>query len=156
MPRRGIQNKYLVCADAVYNSHIANMFIQQIMKQGKKRLAYRILSSCLSLISETTDESGVEVLRQAIFHVTPVVEVRPRRVGGSVYQVPVDVSPERGRSLAVRWIVQAARQRPGRGMVQKLAGEFIDASKHTGYAIRKREDMHRMAEANKAFAHFGS
>jgi len=139
--------------DTLYQSQLVRMFVNQIIKNGKSRLAHTILYTAIENIGETAGQDGLDVLRKSVVNVTPLVEVRPRRIGGSVYQVPMEVTSERGTALAIRWIVQSARKRPGRGMTAKLAAELLDASKQTGNAVRKREDMHRMAEANKAFAH---
>ena len=155
MSRKSFQVKHKSPAtDTLYHSRLVRMFVNQVVKNGKTRLAHTIVYTALDTIQQTTGQDGVEVLRKAVLNVTPLVEVRPRRIGGSVYQVPMEVESERGTALAIRWIVQASRSRPGRGMIAKLANELVDASKRTGNAVRKCEDMHRMAEANQAFAHF--
>jgi len=155
MPRKSFEVRHSSPkVDTVYQSQLVRMFVNQLIKNGKARLAHRILYTALENVAQTTGEDGLDILRKAVVNVAPLVEVRPRRIGGSVYQVPMEVTSERGTALAIRWIVQSARKRPGRGMIAKLANEFVDASKQTGNAVRKREDMHRMAEANKAFAHF--
>jgi small subunit ribosomal protein S7 len=146
------------------------MMLSRILQDGKKNLARRIFYQALEIVDQASAVKGnlpvepgktptesvqaLKVFQQAVLQVTPVVEVKSRRVGGSNYQVPLEVQPERGTSLALRWIVQAARQRPGRDMATKLANELMDASNKTGSAIRKREETHRMAEANKAFANY--
>lgn len=155
MSRKPVQRTHISPkVDTLYQSQLVRLFVNQIIKNGKSRLAHRILYTVLETLGQTSGQDGLEVLRKSVVNVTPLVEVRPRRIGGSVYQVPMEVSSERGTALAIRWIVQSARKRPGRGMITKLAAELLDASKATGNAVRKREDMHRMAEANKAFAHF--
>jgi small subunit ribosomal protein S7 len=128
----------------------------QLVKNGKTRLAQRIITNCFCVIEQHQQRESSGVLTSAVTNVTPVVEVKPRRIGGSVFQVPVQVFPERGNVLAIRWIVQSAKTRAsGRGIASKLAGEILDASENTGGAVKKRESIHKMAEANKAFAHYG-
>jgi small subunit ribosomal protein S7 len=124
------------------------------MKQGKKSLAEHIIYGALEIIRERTGEDPLKVFRQAVDNVKPVLEVRSRRVGGSTYQIPVDVPPDRRVALSMRWIVGSARSRGERGMMRRLAAELVDAYNNTGSAVKKREDTHRMAEANKAFAHY--
>ena len=124
------------------------------MRHGKKSLAARIVYDAMKIIEERTGGDPIEVFERAIRNLTPLVEVKARRVGGATYQVPMEVRSERGTTLALRWLVQYSRQRPGRTMASKLANELMDASNETGTAIRKREETHRMAEANKAFAHY--
>jgi small subunit ribosomal protein S7 len=138
----------------VHNSVLAQRFINRLMLGGKKSTAERIFYGALDAIEKKTGTPGIEVFEKALKNVMPILEVRPRRVGGSTYQVPVEVRPERRTSLALRWIVTIARKRGGRTMVEKLAGEFMDAANGQGASIKKREDGHRMAEANKAFAHY--
>jgi small subunit ribosomal protein S7 len=153
MPRKSFKIQYKsVQTDTLYKNNLVRLFVTQIIKQGKSRLAHRIVYTAIDMCG-TSKEDGVDILSKAVLNTTPTVEVRPRRKGGSVYQVPVDVSTERGTALAIRWIVQSARVRPGRNMAVKLGNELADASKNTGTAIRKRDDMQRMAEANKAFSH---
>ena len=153
MPRKSFKINYKSPeTDTLYKNKLIRLFVTQMIKKGKALLAHRILYTALDMCG-TSKEDGVEVISKAVFNTTPNVEVRPRRKGGSVYQVPVDVSTERGTALAVRWIVQSARLRPGRSMPFKLANELADAAKNSGAAVRKRDDMQRMAEANKAFAH---
>jgi small subunit ribosomal protein S7 len=130
------------------------MLMRKIMMRGKASLAARILYEALDLVRERTGQEPLAVLENAVRNVTPLVEVKARRVGGATYQVPVEVRPERGTSLALRWLVTFARTRSGRTMSAKLANEIIDAANETGGAIRRREEVHRMAEANKAFAHY--
>jgi len=124
------------------------------MKQGKKSLAEHIMYGALEIVRERTSEDPLKVFRQAVENVKPVLEVRSRRVGGSTYQIPVDVPPDRRIALSMRWIVGSARSRGERGMMRRLAAELVDAYNNTGSAVKKREDTHRMAEANKAFAHY--
>jgi small subunit ribosomal protein S7 len=198
MPRRAykIHKQRKLSVNTKGESSLIQKFINQIVKDGKTRLAQTILYSAIENIEKNADATpklqkdssanasqagtqinssvaqtsasvepknttdtmvhseGIQVLRQAVLNVTPLVEVKPRRIGGSVFQVPIEVHSERGTVLAVRWIVQSARQRAGRGMANKIASELIDASQNTGSAMKKREDVHRMAEANKAFAHY--
>jgi small subunit ribosomal protein S7 len=140
--------------ETFYQSRLVFLFRKRLLQDGKSSLARKILFRAFQSIEETSQQPGVEVLREAVLNVTPIVEVKPQRRGGTVFQVPVEVSPERGTLLALSWLAQAARQRSGRGMVSKLAAELIDASKKTGSAVRKKEELHRMAEANKALSHF--
>ena len=128
--------------------------INKVMLDGKRNLAERIVYGSLDLIRERTNQDPLEVLETAMKNIQPVLEVRPRRVGGATYQVPMEVRPERRASLAFRWVVDQARQRSERTMIERLAAEILDAANNTGGAVRKKEEMHRMAEANKAFAHY--
>jgi len=154
MPRRNRPPKRIPPNDVKYdNLHVA-MFINRMMRGGKKSLATRIMYQAMEAMGERTKKDPVEVFETAIRNVAPAVEVKPKRVGGSTYQVPIDVSQERGITLAMRWLIQFARDRSGRSMAEKLANEFIDASNLRGGSVKKREDTHRMAEANKAFAHY--
>jgi small subunit ribosomal protein S7 len=154
MSRRATPQKRTVTPDPIYHSRLVSMLINRILKEGKKTVAQKILYQAMKQIEDTTQKDPLEVLRQAVLNVTPLVEVKSRRVGGSTFQVPLEVKSERGTTLGLRWLLDAARNRSGRGMVSKLANEIIDASNHTGNATRKREETHRMAEANKAYAHF--
>ncbi|MBE9214857.1 MAG: 30S ribosomal protein S7 [Richelia sp. RM2_1_2] len=154
MSRRGVIQRRAVPPDSVYNSRLISMTIRRIMRHGKKSLAARIVYDAMKIIEERTGNDPTEVFERAIRNLTPLVEVKARRVGGATYQVPMEVRSERGTTLALRWLVQYSRQRPGRTMASKLANELMDASNETGSAIRKREETHRMAEANKAFAHY--
>ena len=140
--------------DSVYRSRLVSLFRKRLLKSGKASLARKIVTESFDSIAETTNQDPLDVLREAVLNVTPLVEVKPQRRGGTVFQVPVEVQPERGTLLALSWIAQAARQRGGRGMVAKLSAELLDASKKTGNAVRKKEELHRMAEANKALSHF--
>lgn len=154
MSRRGVTQRRAVPADSVYNSRLVNMMIRRIMRHGKKSLAARIVYEAMKTIQERTGNEPLEVFERAIRNATPLVEVKARRVGGATYQVPMEVRQERGTTLALRWLVQYSRQRSGRTMAMRLANELMDAANETGSAIKKREETHRMAEANKAFAHY--
>ncbi len=154
MPRRGPAELRQIPPDPVFGSVIVQKLINRVMKDGKKTVAERIVYGALEQIWEKTGDNPLNVLQQAISNVMPVLEVRPRRVGGQTYQVPMEVTARRRLSLALRWIVLAARERAERGMINKLAAELMDAARGEGGAMKKREDTHRMAEANKAFAHY--
>jgi len=154
MPRRGEVQARPVEPDSIYNSALVTQVINKVMTQGKKSTAEQIVYGALERIGEKTGKPPVEVLEQAVKTVTPVLEVKSRRVGGANYQVPVEVPQRRGRTLALRWIVTFARDRREKHMVDKLAAEILDASQNKGNAVKKREDTHKMAEANKAFAHY--
>jgi small subunit ribosomal protein S7 len=140
--------------DPIYNSKLVARLINHIMKDGKKSVAQRILYEAFELIRQRTGKDPMEVLEQALKNVMPVLEVRARRVGGANYQVPVEVKPERRQTLGLRWLVQYARLRGEKTMQERLAAEIIDAANNTGAAVKKKEDTHKMAEANKAFAHY--
>jgi small subunit ribosomal protein S7 len=154
MPRRKVVAKRPVLPDAKYNDLFITRCVNVLMKQGKKSLAEHIMYGALEIVRERTGEDPLKVFRQAVDNVKPVLEVRSRRVGGSTYQIPVDVPPDRRVALSMRWIVGSARSRGERGMMRRLAAELVDAYNNTGSAVKKREDTHRMAEANKAFAHY--
>ena len=154
MPRRAKVQKRNIIPDPRYNSELVTRFINKIMQRGKKGLAERILYGAFETIQAKTGRNALEVFEQAIYNVTPVVEVKPRRVGGATYQVPVQIEGDRRRSLAIRWLLTAARNRPGKTMEERLANEILDAFNGTGATIRRREDTHRMAEANRAFSHY--
>lgn len=154
MSRRIRVQKRPVPPDSVYNSRLISMTIRRLMKSGKKSVASRLLYDALKVIEERTNQDPLEVFETAVRNATPLVEVKARRVGGATYQVPMEVRPDRGIALALRWLVSFSRQRAGKSMVSKLANELMDAANETGGAIRKREETHRMAEANKAFAHY--
>jgi small subunit ribosomal protein S7 len=154
MPRRYRPPKREVEPDVRYNSVMVARFINKIMKDGKKSIAARIVYDALDIIQARMKRPPLEVMEDAMRNVSPVLEVKPRRVGGSTYQIPVEVSPGRRLSLAMRWLLAAAHNRPGKSMAEKLAGELMDAARETGAAVKKREDTHRMAEANRAFAHY--
>lgn len=154
MARRRVPPKRVVEPDVRYNSVQVAMFVNRLMNSGKKSTAYRAMYGAMDLIEERTKKPAMETFEQAMTNVMPVIEVKPRRVGGATYQVPMEVSPERRISLAMRWLLAAARGRNGKTLADKLAGEFLDAANNQGSAIKKREDTHRMAEANRAFAHY--
>jgi small subunit ribosomal protein S7 len=154
MSRRKLVQKRPVPPDSLYNSRLVSMIIRRIMSSGKKSIAAGIIYDALKTIEERTGNDPLETFEKAIRNVTPLVEVKGRRVGGATYQVPMEVSSNRGTTLAMRWLINFARQRPGRSMASRLANELMDAANETGNAIRKREETHRMAEANKAFAHY--
>ena len=154
MPRRKVVAKRPVLPDAKYNDLFITRCVNVLMKEGKKSLAEHIMYGALEIIRERTGEDPLKVFRQAVDNVKPVLEVRSRRVGGSTYQIPVDVPPDRRVALSMRWIVGSARSRGERGLMRRLAAELVDAYNNTGSAVKKREDTHRMAEANKAFAHY--
>jgi small subunit ribosomal protein S7 len=154
MARRSKPQKRKVQPDVRYNSVQVAMFVNRLMKMGKKSTAYRIMYDSMDLIQERTNKDPLELFERALNNTKPIVEVKPRRVGGATYQVPMEVSPERRTTLAMRWLLAAARSRHGTTMAEKLASEFMDAANNQGTAIKKREDTHRMAEANRAFAHY--
>ena len=154
MPRRGNVTKREVNPDAIHNSKLVSKFINHMMWDGKKGTAQRIVYRSFQIIEDRAKEEGFSVFRQAINNVKPVLEIRPRRVGSQTYQVPVDVKTERRTTLAINWIIQSARNRGEKGMAARLAGELMDAAKEEGAAINRKRDQHRMAEANRAFAHY--
>ncbi len=154
MPRRGAVPKREALADPVYGSKMLTKLINQVMLDGKRSVAEAICYGALDIVRQKTGREPLEVLEQAMKNVMPIVETRPRRVGGANYQVPVEVRADRRQTLGVRWITSFARQRPGKSMKEKLAAEIMDAANGVGGAVKKKEDTHRMAEANKAFAHY--
>ena len=154
MPRKGPVAKRDVLPDPLYNSKLVTRLINQIMVDGKRGKAQKILYSAFELVEERGGQPAIEVFEQAMKNVMPVLEVRARRVGGSNYQVPIEVRPERRQALGLRYIVNYSRLRGEKTMEDRLANEILDASKNTGAAVKKREDLHKMAEANKAFAHY--
>jgi small subunit ribosomal protein S7 len=154
MPRKGGVVKRPVTPDLKYNDPLVNRFINGLMRKGKKSTAQSVFYSALDVVGQRTKEDPLKVFHQAMDNVRPLVEVKSRRVGGATYQVPVEVRHDRRISLAIRWIINYAKNRPDKSMVGKLAGEFMDAAANRGGAIKKREDTHKMAEANKAFAHY--
>jgi len=154
MPRRAKIVQRPVVPDARYNSELVTRFTNKIMQRGKKGLAERILYDALDLVAQRSGRNPLEVFEQAVANATPVIEVKPRRVGGATYQVPVQIDGRRRLSLAIRWLLMSARSRSGKSMSEKLAGELLDAANNTGATIKRREDTHRMAEANRAFAHY--
>ncbi len=154
MARRYKPPKRQIEPDVKYNNVRVAMFINRMMHGGKKSTAQRVLYDALEMVEQRAKRDPVEVFEQALRNATPVLEVKPRRVGGSTYQVPVEVEPSRALSLAMRWLLQAARGRGGHSMSEKLAAELMDAASDQGNAIKKKQDTHRMAEANRAFAHY--
>ena len=154
MPRKGEVRRREILPDPKYHDTLVARFMNTMMFEGKKSLAERIFYGALDRIAERTQESPVEVFKRAVENVKPVVEVRSRRVGGATYQVPIEVRSTRRVALAMRWIVSASRARGEKSMAERLAGEFMDASANRGTAVKKKEDTHRMAEANNAFAHY--
>ena len=154
MSRRSKPEKREISPDVRYNSEAVQAFINRILKSGKKSLAARLLYDAMDLIGEKTGRDPFEVFDLAMKNVMPVMEVKPRRVGGATYQVPMEVASHRRFALASRWILQAAKSRSGKSFSEKLAGELMDAANNTGSAIRKREETHKMAEANRAFSHY--
>ena len=141
-------------SDLKYNSELVSRFINKLMKHGKKSTATRIMYDAMELAGQRSKKSPLEAFELAVKNVTPLLEVRPRRVGGATYQIPMEVRTERRRSLALRWLLDSARARNGKSMAEKLAAELLDAGKGQGTAVKKKDDTHRMAEANKAFAHY--
>jgi small subunit ribosomal protein S7 len=154
MPRKGEVKRKDVLPDPKYQDRTVTKFVNSMMHDGKKSVSEGILYDALDLVAERSKEDAVGIFRRALDQVKPLVEVRSRRVGGATYQVPVEVRPQRRMALAMRWLVQHARARPEKSMVERLAGEVLDAANGRGGAIKKKEDTHRMAEANKAFAHY--
>nr|AOM64655.1 ribosomal protein S7 [Riquetophycus sp.] len=154
MSRRNKAKKRLISPDPIYNSKLISMLTVRILKNGKKSLAQKIIYQALDIIESKTSSNPLEVLEQAIRNATPLVEVKARRVGGSTYQVPMEVRAYRGTNLALRWLTKFSKLRAGKNMAFKLANELIDAANDNGNTIRKRDETHRMAEANKAFAHY--
>ena len=154
MPRKGEVKRREILSDPKYHDRLVAKFVNSMMSDGKKSTAERILYGALDQVADRAKEDALAVFKRCLDQVKPLVEVRSRRVGGATYQVPVEVRPQRRLSLAMRWIVQHARARPEKSMVAKLAGEIVDAANNRGGAMKKKEDTHRMAEANKAFAHY--
>lgn len=154
MPRKGAAPKREVLADPIYNSKRVTKFINQLMLDGKKGTSEKAVYNAFEIIKEKTDKEAIEVFEEALKNVMPVLEVKARRVGGANYQVPVEVRPERRLTLGIRWLATFARKRGEKTMEQRIAGELMDAANNTGSAVKKREETHKMAEANKAFAHY--
>jgi small subunit ribosomal protein S7 len=154
MARRGKAGRRDISPDGKYSSRSLQMFINKVMIDGKKSTAERIVYGALERMEEQQGRPALDIFDQALRNATPAVEVKPRRVGGATYQVPVDIRAERRVSLAMRWLVRSARARRGRSMAEKLAGELLDASTGQGATVKRREDTHRMAEANRAFVHY--
>ena len=154
MPRRREVPKREILPDPLYNSQLVTRFVNVVMRDGKKTTAERILYKALSIVEERTGDDPLKVFQRAVENVKPAVEVKSRRVGGSTFQIPIEVAPARRLALSMRWIIQNAKRRGERSMREKLAGEFLDAADQRGGAVKKREDTHRMADANKAYAHY--
>jgi small subunit ribosomal protein S7 len=154
MPRRGMVPKREVLADPLYNSALVTKFINSMMYGGRRAISQQIMYEAFNQMQAKTQEDPLKVFKRAVDNVKPSLEVKSRRVGGSNYQVPIEVNPARRTSLALRWIISFARKRPERTMVSKLANELMDAANMRGGAVKKKEDVHKMAEANKAFAHY--
>jgi small subunit ribosomal protein S7 len=154
MPRRRVVAKREILPDPVYNSQLVTRFINSVLKRGKKSTAEGIFYGALDIIQQRTQDDPVKVFKRAVDNVKPQLEVKSRRVGGSTYQVPIEVPPNRQLSLSIRWLIDFARARGEKSMTEKLAGEFMDAANNRGGAMKKKDDTHRMAEANKAFSHY--
>ena len=154
MPRKGFIAKRDVLPDPMYNSKVVTKLINNVMEDGKKGVAQKICYDAFEIMAQKTGRDALEVFEEALNNVMPVLEVKARRVGGANYQVPVEVRPERRQTLGLRWLVNYTRARGEKGMVEKLAKEIMDAANNTGASVKKREDTHKMAEANKAFAHY--
>src|SRR5271166_6278375 len=154
MPRKGHIAKREVAADPVYNSSLVTKFVNSMMWDGKKSTAQGIFYDAMKVLEQKGGDEALKLFKKAVENCKPLLEVKTRRVGGANYQVPVEVNPDRRTSLAIRWLISYSRQRPEKGMNDKLAGELLDAANGKGATIKKKEDVHRMAEANKAFAHF--
>lgn len=154
MPRKGTIQKRDVLPDPMYNSKVVSKLINSVMYDGKKGTAQKICYDAFGIIAEKTGKEAMEVFEEAMNNIMPLLEVKARRIGGATYQVPIEVRPDRRQTLGIRWLLVATRKRGERGMSEKLAAELIDASNNTGAAVKKREDTHKMAEANKAFAHY--
>nr|YP_010700445.1 ribosomal protein S7 [Strombomonas costata]WCH63652.1 ribosomal protein S7 [Strombomonas costata] len=152
MSRRKITKKRIITQDSIYNSILVTMLINRILLKGKKSLAQHIFYEAMKNIKESSQQDPLEVLKKAVLNVTPVVEVKSRRVGGATYQVPVEVKPDRGNSLALRFIIKSARNRPGKNMIIKLGNEILDAYNNVGNSVKRKEEIHKQADSNKAFA----
>jgi small subunit ribosomal protein S7 len=154
MPRRREVPERVIVPDAKYNSKLVSKFIKSIMRDGKKSIAESILYNAMAIIEEKTKEPAIKIFEQALENAKPMIEVKSRRVGGSTYQVPTEIRPSRRTALGIRWIIDFARKRSEKGMVNKLSAELLDAANKRGATIKKKEDTHKMADANKAFAHY--
>ncbi|GFK96109.1 30S ribosomal protein S7 [Fundidesulfovibrio magnetotacticus] len=154
MPRKGPVTKRQILPDPVYSSVLVKKFINRLMLDGKKSTAENVFYTAVEQLADKTQEEGLKAFEKALSNVKPHMEVKPRRVGGATYQVPMEVRPERQTTLAIRWLIGNARKRGEKGMVARLSGELLDAFNNRGGAVKKREDTHRMADANKAFAHY--
>jgi len=154
MPRKGPVERRQIGVDAKYKSTNIQRFINRLIQKGKKSIAQRVVYAALDRIEERSKQDPLEVFKKAIKNATPLVKVKARRIGGSTYQVPIEVAHFEGESIGSRWIIRSARKRPGKSIEEKLAAEFMDAANGQGAAVKKRDETHRMAEANKAFAHY--
>lgn len=154
MSRRAQAEKRIPPADGVHNSQLVSRFVHKMMERGKKSVAQRTFYDALSLVKDRSKQEPIELFNKAVKNVTPLVEVKARRVGGSTYQVPVEVKQHRGTALATQWIINNSRKRAGRSFAERLSAELIDAANGTGASVKKRDETHKMAEANKAFAHY--
>src|SRR5918997_700861 len=154
MPRKGPATRRFIMSDPVYNSVLVTQVQNRIMTRGKRTLSESIVYDALRRVGDRTGKDPLPILKKAVDNIKPLLEVKSRRVGGATYQVPIEVPPRRGTTLAIRWLVAFSRRRRGGGMAERLAGEILDASGGTGSAVKRREDMHKMAEANKPFAHY--
>jgi small subunit ribosomal protein S7 len=154
MSRRSRAQRTLAAPDPIYSSRLVTLLVSRILQSGKKSLAQKIVYNALEIISSKTEENPILVLEKAVKNVTPRAEVKARRVGGSTYQVPIEIRAYRGTNIALKWITEFARERSGKSMAIKLSNEIIDAAKETGNSVRRKEQTHKMADANKAFAHF--
>ena len=154
MPRKGHVPKRDVLADPMYNSKVVTKLVNNIMLDGKKGTAQKIVYGAFEKVAEKTGKDAMEVFEEAMNNIMPMLEVKARRIGGATYQVPIEVRPERRQALALRWMTMFSRKRSEKTMIERLAGEIMDAANNTGSSVKRKEDMHKMAEANKAFAHF--
>lgn len=154
MPRRNRPEKRVIPPDSRYNNELVARFINAVMLNGKKSVAEKIVYGAMEVLESRTKKPALEALEQAVRNATPLIEVRPRRVGGATYQVPMEIREDRRRALALRWLIQFARKRSGKSMIERLSAELYDAYNNQGNTIKKREDTHKMAEANRAFAHY--
>ncbi|MBS1637127.1 MAG: 30S ribosomal protein S7 [Bacteroidetes bacterium] len=152
--RKSTAKKRILLPDPIYNDVLVTRFLNSLMYDGKKNTASKLFHECIEIVAKRTNEDGLEVWKKALANVTPQVEVRSRRVGGATFQIPSEIRPERKTALAIKWMITYARKRNEKSMAQKLAGEIVSASKEEGAAFKKKEDVHKMAEANKAFSHF--
>ncbi len=154
MPRKGHIQKRDVLADPIYNSKIVTKLINNVMLDGKKGIAQKIVYGAFEKVAEKSGKDAMEAFEEAMNHIMPTLQVKARRIGGATYQVPIEVRPDRRQALALRWLVMFSRKRSEKTMIDRLANEILDAMNETGNAVKKKEDMHKMAEANKAFAHY--
>ena len=154
MSRRSKPERRIPAPDPIYNNVDISKFINRIMRRGKKSLAEKIFYATLKRIEERTNEKALEIFQKALTNATPLLEVKARRIGGSTYQVPIEVKADRGMALGTSWIIESAKKRSGKSMIEKLTNEILDAANGSGASVKKREDTHKMAEANKAFAHY--